>query len=443
VAQISPSFESINSLKDPVTPGERALLEHLHAHLSDDYEIYFQAYINGLRPDVVIIRRGWGVVIVEVKDWTLDSYLVDDTNNWKLRANQQKLMSPFQQVFGYKKSLFDLHIDGLAEARLMNRNFYKILKPFVYFHGSSKEDVHGIFAAAERMIKNGRDEINSKIEEGLIDYNKYEKKMNYLELKTKQINRDKGIAVSGFSLKKLHNALSRNHFFTDVIYDKFKRYLQPPYHVQEQGKVINYGIKQLSLTQSNEGLSKIKGVAGSGKTTVLAKRAVNAHKRHGQRVLILTFNLTLKNYIHDKISNVRESFSWGSFDIINFHSFIVDQRHSTGCPTNDAMDFESQFSDENMFDGYEDKVRKYHTILIDEIQDFERPWINIIRKYFLETDGEMVLFGDEGQNIYDRPIAKTNVEIGHGFGRWQQLTKSYRSKGVVSGTGLEVSNPGV
>lgn len=367
-------------------------------------------------------------MIVEVKDWNLDSYLVDETNHWKLRSNQHRLMSPFQQAFGYKKRLFDLHIDGLAEAKLVNRNFYNILKPFVYFHDSSKQDVHGIFAAAEHKIKNDRDELNSKIQQGLIDYNSYEKRMNFLELKAKQINRDRGIAVSAFTLKKLHRALSPNPLFTDAIYDKFKRHLQPPYHVLEQGKVIKYGVKQLRLTESSEGFSKIKGVAGSGKTTVLAKRAVNAHKRHNESVLILTFNLTLKNYIHDKISNVRESFSWGAFDITNYHSFIMDQRYSVGCPADESMDFESQFSDENMFDGYEDKIGKYKTILIDEIQDFDRAWIDIIRKYFLESNGEMVLFGDEGQNIYDRPVYRKNDEIGRGFGRWEKLTKSYRSK---------------
>lgn len=39
----------------------------------------------------------------------------------------------------------------------------------------------------------------------------------------------------------------------------------------------------------------------------------------------------------------------------------------------------------------------------------------------------MVLFGDESQNIYNRKIDKNNNSIVKGFGRWERLTKSYRS----------------
>lgn len=42
------------------------------------------------------------------------------------------------------------------------------------------------------------------------------------------------------------------------------------------------------------GKEKIKGVAGCGKTTIIANRAVNAFHRHDDIVLILTFNITLK-----------------------------------------------------------------------------------------------------------------------------------------------------
>ena len=79
-----------------------------------------------------------------------------------------------------------------------------------------------------------------------------------------------------------------------------------------------------------------------------------------------------------------------------------------------------------MFDAFEDKIRKYETILIDEIQDFEVPWIKIMRKYFLAEGGEMVLFGDESQNIYNRPLALLNHQL-RGFGDWEALTVSYRS----------------
>jgi hypothetical protein len=56
------------------TEGERHLLSALQRHLDDSYEIYFQPYLNGDNPDIVIVRRGCGVLVVEVKDWKLSSY---------------------------------------------------------------------------------------------------------------------------------------------------------------------------------------------------------------------------------------------------------------------------------------------------------------------------------------------------------------------------------
>lgn len=78
-----------------------------------------------------------------------------------------------------------------------------------------------------------------------------------------------------------------------------------------------------------------------------------------------------------------------------------------------------------MFDGI--KTEKYLTILIDEIQDFKPEWVKIIRDNFLDENGEMVLFGDQSQNIYERKDNQRDSPIVFGFGRWHKLTKSYRS----------------
>ncbi len=427
MAQLFPTLQTVERLRDPPTNGERALLEYLRIHLRDEYEVYFQPYFNGLRPDIVVMKKGWGVIIIEVKDWDLSAYTVDETNKWKLRRNNVALMSPHQQVFLYKKSMFDLHIEGLAEARVQNFGIYNILKPFVYFHGSSKYEIDDIFRAAESAVRRGKDQLNEERSSGKISFEDYEKQWEYLDRKEGNIRRDRGMTLHEKSLSKIQDALRSSKVFTPEIYSKFKRYLQPPLHTKDQGKLIKYGQKQMRLTQSAPGLSKIKGVAGSGKTTVLAKRAVNAHIRHQRRVLIMTYNLTLRNYIHDRISEVREEFSWGNFDIINYHSFIMDQyRKVGGDPDKYGGDLDKLFSDENLFDAAEEQIRKYETILIDEIQDFEVPWIKIMRKFFLAEGGEMVLYGDESQNIYNRPLALLNHQL-RGFGTWEELRVSYRS----------------
>lgn len=438
MAEILPSLENIERLKVRPNDGELFLVKYLVDRLDNEYEVYFQPFLNGDMPDIVVMRKGAGVLIIEVKYWNLSSYNIDMENNWHERAKNHVIRSPFKQVFGYKSNMFNLHINGLAEKNVINKNFYNILTPFVYFHGVTKNNIDYIYISAENLLRESKIKLNSELNSKDITKDLYDKKMDFLERKTKQINRDKGMSLYNDErkLKKLLEALKKPHvLFTDEIYQEFKRYLKPPIHVASQGVNIKYDEKQLLLIKSEAGFQKIKGVAGCGKTTILAKRAVNAHKRHGEHILILTYNRTLRNFIRDKISEVREDFSWGFFGITNYHSFITQMLNKCGIEItppdnykNVSSYFDSLFSDEKIFDDHINNLHKYKTILIDEVQDYRPEWIKIIRKYFLSTDGEMVIFGDESQNIYERNINKINPAIVEGFGQWKRLTKSYRSK---------------
>ena len=98
---------------------------------------------------------------------------------------------------------------------------------------------------------------------------------------------------------------------------------------------------RLELSTSKQGEQKIKGIVGAGKTLVLAKRAVNAHIRTGEKVLVLTYNISLKNYIHDKISSVREEFYWENFHILNYHDFFNSMMNNLGIEFDIPEDFDN------------------------------------------------------------------------------------------------------
>ena len=91
MAQIYPSLENIKRLKVKPTSGESHLVEYLLNNFSDDVEIYFQPFLNVDRPDIVLLQKGIGVTIIEVKDWDLNSYIVDENNQWHLKSNNQRI----------------------------------------------------------------------------------------------------------------------------------------------------------------------------------------------------------------------------------------------------------------------------------------------------------------------------------------------------------------
>lgn len=137
------------------------------------------------------------------------------------------------------------------------------------------------------------------------------------------------------------------------------------------------------------------------------------------RILILTFNITLKNFIHDKLNRVDETFPLDSFIIINYHQFINAELNNLNIEMEipESMD-KAHISDylERMYYGnvqlfYEQKnqIVKYDAVLIDEIQDYHRSWMEIIKNFFRDPKGDYVLFGDVKQNIYGQPTLQKDV----------------------------------
>jgi hypothetical protein len=444
MAQIFPTIENIERLKEKPTDGEWFLLNYLVDNLDDEFEIYFQSFLGISRPDIIIMKKGCGVAVIEVKDWIPGKYFIDEKNTWRLSSNRQPIKSPYQQVFAYKKSMFGLYISGLLDNQIKNQNFWKIVTPYVYFHNYSKDDINNLFMPVERRLSELRDKTNQWYKNLTQDArinskSKYEKDLEYLNTKKAQFTRDKStVGITSESLSKITNNfyfVKGNSLFDLPTYYEFRRVLQPPYHLLEQGKKITYTDKQLLFSESKDEHAKVKGVAGSGKTLTLAKRAVNAYKRHDDHVLILTYNLTLRSYVHDRISDVREGFHWGYFHITNYHQLMMETLniHGKKVKVPDGIKAEDYFdkllSDINLFDDIDKDIYKFKTILIDEIQDYSPEWIKILRKYFIEDDAEMVLFGDEKQNIYERELEKDNTSrTPNGFGSWKMLNKPIRHK---------------
>jgi len=409
MATLIPSYEKVLTMKVKPEEGELFLLKFLDKELDSSFEVYFNPYMNGDRPDIVIMRKGFGVMVIEVKDYNLDLYELDDRKNFVIKSNKAKTYkSPISQVLKYKDNLYELHIDKLLEKKIKDIRNFNIVSSAVYFHKANSEQIKEMLVAPFEENRKYQDFLKYNID--LIGRN------NLNEFDFNKI------------LKKRYLKADKTSFlFTDDIYNSFKRFLKPTKHLKEEGKEIPYSKKQMEIIyDSTRKEQRIKGVVGSGKTTILAARAVQAHKRTNGNVLILTYNITLRNYIKDKISDVREDFPWENFVISNYHLFISSQLNNLGIPVEvpkgfnelssddrDAFFENKYYSNKKLFIDRKDDIIPYDVILIDEIQDYKRAWMEIIKECFLSENGEYVLFGDVKQNIYnnttDGKDVSTNV----------------------------------
>ena len=132
---------------------------------------------------------------------------------------------------------------------------------------------------------------------------------------------------------------------------------------------------------------------------------MNAMKRTGGDVLVLTYNITLANYLKFRLSEIREDFSWEKIDVYPYHQFF--RIRAAECQLH--VEFGS-YQDETFF-GDSRNHKKYSAVFVDEVQDYTTEWLRIIMQNFLlEPNGELVVFGDPKQNVYQRPL-DTNGDI--------------------------------
>ena len=74
VRVISPPPSQLDSLPTPLTEGERQVLRLFDNALPESWEIYVQPFLNGLRPDFVLLNPAVGIAVFEVKDWSIGAY---------------------------------------------------------------------------------------------------------------------------------------------------------------------------------------------------------------------------------------------------------------------------------------------------------------------------------------------------------------------------------
>lgn len=401
----APHKDVLDQLKrSGVTPeGEIRLINFLCGHLGAEYEIFFQPFLNGDRPDIVVMLKNYGVLIIEVKDWDLSNYTLDERKRWIVKANGARVKSPIDQVLQYKENLYNLHVPGLLEHKIRNFKCWSVVSCAVYFHCASTVQVHQLVVDPFK-----KDE-------------KYQKFISHYDLLG---NDSLTPAILRSLLHKRYLSTTRRQslWFNDSLYSSFQRLLKPPCHSRDEGVAIEYTSDQKSLIESTAREQRIKGVVGSGKTCVLAARAVSAHKRTGARVLILTYNITLKNYIHDAISKVRSDFPWDAFYITNYHQFTKQELNNMGVQLEVPPDYK-EMSDDQRSEYWETKyfsnvplfleqshaAQKYDVIFVDEVQDYRYEWLEVLKRCFLKLGGEYVLFGDEKQNIYDLELSERDV----------------------------------
>lgn len=355
--------------------------------LSVDDKMYVDAVLNEVKVDFIIIRPNKGILIINLFEENLDVCKLSD-DCMEIHASGKKYQSPFDLVSLCYTSIKD-GIEELLMSTIEDSRNFSVIKKVVIFTENTKEKIKDFFNSDSDRI-------------------------NYTYFFGKEFIENRNISLNLYNLIGfLHN----NSYFDDVIVRKLIKILSPSWHSYQEGRVDMHPVgAQRGLVISAPTQQKISGVAGSGKTQVLAFRAINAMKRTGGDVLILTYNITLANYLRFRLSEIRDDFSWEKIDIYPYHQFF--RIRAAECQL--RVEFNS-YQDETFFSNV-NKQKKYSAIFVDEVQDFTSEWLRIIMHNFLiDPNDEFVVFGDPRQNVYHRPLdANNDIRLGVIGGQWNR-----------------------
>ncbi|MEW9053025.1 MAG: 3'-5' exonuclease [Neobacillus sp.] len=420
------------TIRTSATAGERLFFTTLRTFLPDDYIVYYEPEIQGRRPDFVIIGPDLGIVVLEVKDYTKKTLLQLNHDEWHIintSGEQAFVKSPMRQA---RDNMFHV-VDVLKKDKnlIQLEGKYKFQLKFPYGHGVvftrlySKDFIQdGLYSVVEPTLCFTRDEIDPD-KEGFSEEVLIEKILNMFVVPFR--------LREPLSFEDI-NAI-RYHLFPEV---RISAEFKPPVPYQDQLLLSLHDIKTMDLHQEN--LAKqigdknrlIRGVAGSGKTIILASRAKMLSKQNPDwKILILCYNISLANAIQQMVNHMlnepedlfdfdptAKSVSNQNIIVRNFHSWMK----------NDLKMKEQQLS--NLIEKLERKeaiLPTYDAVLIDEGQDFEAEWLRLVSLLINEDTQSLLLVEDRAQTIYQRKRSYLQ-DTGFSFqGRSKVLSINYRN----------------
>lgn len=441
---VHPPLDSMSRLRQPLTKGERAVLDLFVRRLPPGWEIYVQPHLNGLRPDFVLLNPAVGIGVFEVKDWDLDamSYWNEPsrTNDGQsqrpiLRATRDGRTfdvwpNPALQVRRYKEEIHQLYCP-----RLEQRNGFAVITAGLIFPFASRDRIAALIAP--HQTKEER-----------------ETYPRYSPISGRE-------AISDGWLDDVFPESNRrsSSYMTPDHADDLRGWLAEPDFSVNQRTPLEMDARQRSLaeTRTPSGYRRIKGPAGSGKSVVLAARAATL-VAEGKSVLIATYNITLWHYLRDLVARASGGPGWSDrITTLNFHEWCRRTCHEAGPawskeysslfagvpekPNDPRLRREWRKRWQPVIDRLldvdvpdlasravgEPNVTRYDAILVDEGQDYRLLWWNALRRA-AKDGGECVLVADATQNVYGTAGAWTdNAMRGAGFsGSWAPLETSYR-----------------
>ena len=390
-----------------MTPGERRLAERLEQKLEDDYLLWYDVPIGPKQthPDFVVLHPRRGALILETKDWRLDTIRKATRQYFEIIPDGQlkTVMNPLQQARHCAIQVVNALERDPQLVQASGR--YQGTLAFPWGHGvvftritRKQFDAAGLGEAIEPHRVICQDEMFEDV-----DAEAFQERLWAMfphafggALSMPQLDRvrwnlfpEVRVAVQGALFGDATDARADGETAAEL--PSIMRVLD---------------LQQEQLARSlGDGHRVIHGVAGSGKTMILGYRAeylAKASTPASKPILILCFNEPLGV----KLASVMDAKGLSDrVHVRHFHSWCHRQLTTYGqaLPPQGGGFYEGLVG--NVIRAVERSQipgGQYQAVMIDEGHDFAPEWLKLVTQMVDPTTNSLLVLYDDAQSIYER-----------------------------------------
>ena len=375
--------------------------------------LYLEPKIKNLMPDFILIDPLRGIVIIEVKAWSLD--FIESINGKEVKTTKGEILEnpsyKARRYFNILKGLFSFQDTLLDEEGELNIKLHSLIT----------------------FTELSQDEASENEFESL--FNHYPARVLYKN------------ELTHLDIGKLFN--NETKVIDPLLVDTIRASIFPEIKIVQAQSKNDFSVLDknlLALDFEQERFSKslpmghymITGFPGSGKTVALLSRALYLAKLYPEwKILIVTYNKSLKLQLQAKIDTIKEELNYidVSLDKIEVHHFHqIAMQYSSLSPQDVPYKERDEFWKDTLpNDALKHVKPRYDAVLVDEYQDFYKNWFELLLKLLFvhkEKDKEHInlfLAGDRLQSIYNPKEVNWKQDIGLDMrGRSKLLKSSYR-----------------
>lgn len=383
-----------------MTSGERRLAERLEQKLDDDYLLWYDVPVGPKQshPDFTLLHPRRGLLILETKDWRLETVQRATRQYWEIAPDGQVkvVINPLAQarhgaiqvVNALERDRQLVQAAGPHAGKLAFPWGYGVVLTRITRKQFDSAEL-GLAIEPDRVIC--ADEMLENIDSEDFQQRLWQMLPHAFGrvLSLPQIDRVRWTMFPEVRVPQ------QGLLFTDMAADA-----EPP----DVMRVMDLQQEQLARSLG-DGHRVIHGVAGSGKTMILSYRAQYLAKTHtatSKPILVLCFNEPLAVKLDAMFT------AQGLANAVharNFHKWCRQQLKAFGQPLPEQSP--------GMFDEMVDRVIRaverqqipagqYQAVLIDEGHDFRPEWLKLATQMVDPATNSLLVLYDDAQSIYER-----------------------------------------